>query len=77
MLTPEEQSEIQRLFRERIPLRAIARRLNRDPKTIRRALRAQPAAPTPAMPEPTASASSPVTVGTGQWHSFKETTPFV
>ena len=71
MLTPEEQSEIQRLFRERIPLRAIARRLNRDPKTIRRALRAQPAAPTPAMPEPTASASSPVTVGTGTAPSSK------
>jgi transposase len=38
MLTPEEQSELQRLLRENIPIRAIARRLNRDVKTIRRAL---------------------------------------
>ena len=38
MLTPEEHAELQRLLREHIPLRAIARRLNRDPKTIRRAL---------------------------------------
>jgi transposase len=41
MLTPEEKNEIQRLFRQQIPLRAIARRLGRDPKTIRQALRAQ------------------------------------
>jgi len=38
MLTPEEHAELQRLLHEQIPLRAIARRLNRDPKTIRRAL---------------------------------------
>jgi len=38
MLTPEEHAELQRLLRETIPLRAIARRLNRDVKTIRRAL---------------------------------------
>jgi transposase len=38
MLTPEEQSELQRLLREHIPIRAIARRLTRDVKTIRRAL---------------------------------------
>jgi len=38
MLTPEEQSELRRLLREHIPIRAMARRLNRDVKTIRRAL---------------------------------------
>ncbi|HEY2943888.1 MAG TPA: IS21 family transposase [Vicinamibacteria bacterium] len=38
MLTPEEQDELQRLQREHIPIRAIARRLGRDVKTIRRAL---------------------------------------
>jgi transposase len=38
MLTPEEHSELQRLLHEHIPIRAIARRLNRDVKTIRRAL---------------------------------------
>jgi transposase len=38
MLTPEEQAELQRLQREHIPIRAIARRLGRDVKTIRRAL---------------------------------------
>ena len=38
MLTPEEHAELQRLLHEHIPLRAIARRLNRDVKTIRRAL---------------------------------------
>ncbi len=38
MLTPEEQAELQRLLREHIPIRAIARRLTRDVKTIRRAL---------------------------------------
>lgn len=44
MLTPEEQTELQRLRREHIPLRAIARRLGRDIKTIRRAL-GRPAPP--------------------------------
>jgi len=38
MLTPEEQDELHRLLREHIPIRAIARRLGRDVKTIRRAL---------------------------------------
>jgi len=38
MLTPEEHAELQRLLHEHIPIRAIARRLNRDVKTIRRAL---------------------------------------
>jgi transposase len=38
MLTPEEQHELQRLQREHIPIRAMARRLGRDVKTIRRAL---------------------------------------
>jgi hypothetical protein len=49
MLTPEEQSELQRLLREHIPIRAIARRLNRDVKTIRRAL-GRSRAPSPAAP---------------------------
>ena len=49
MLTPEEHTELQRLLREHIPLRAIARRLNRDVKTIRRALGSSPVAP-PAEP---------------------------
>lgn len=38
LLTPEEQAELQRLRHEHIPIRAIARRLGRDVKTIRRAL---------------------------------------
>jgi len=38
MLTPEEHDELQRLQREHIPIRAMARRLGRDVKTIRRAL---------------------------------------
>jgi transposase len=38
MLTPEEQSEMQRLWEQNVPIRAIARRLGRDIKTIRRAL---------------------------------------
>jgi transposase len=42
MLTPEEQRELQRLRHEHIPIRAIARRLNRDVKTIRRALGRSP-----------------------------------
>jgi transposase len=46
MLTPEEQHELQRLLRDHIPLRAIARRLGRDVKTIRRAL-GRPAPPRP------------------------------
>ena len=47
MLSPEEQIELQRLVHEHIPIRAIARRLGRDVKTIRRALgrRAPPPAP--------------------------------
>jgi transposase len=46
MLTPEEQTELHRLLQESIPLRAIARRLGRDVKTIRRAL-GRPAQPPP------------------------------
>jgi transposase len=46
MLTPEEQDELQRLQREHIPIRAIARRLGRDVKTIRRAL-GRPSPPPP------------------------------
>jgi transposase len=64
MLTPEEQRELQRLYHEHIPIRAIARRLNRDPKTIRRALQAEQASPTPAAPEPASSSSSSVTAVT-------------
>ncbi len=45
MLTPEEQRELQRLLHEHIPIRAIARRLNRDVKTIRRALGRSPSPP--------------------------------
>ncbi len=46
MLTPEEQTELERLRREHIPIRAIARRLGRDVKTIRRAL-GRPSQPPP------------------------------
>ena len=60
MLTPEEQSELQRLHEQHIPIRAIARRLNRDPKTIRRALRAHQPSPTPPTLDPSSS-STPVT----------------
>ena len=42
MLTPEEQDELQRLVHAHIPIRAMARRLNRDVKTIRRALGRSP-----------------------------------
>jgi transposase len=42
MLTPEEQTELQRLIQAHIPIRAIARRLGRDIKTIRRALSRPP-----------------------------------
>src|SRR6266852_2462989 len=49
MLTPEEQHELQRLLHEHIPIRAIARRLNRDVKTIRRAL-GRSRAPSPSAP---------------------------
>lgn len=38
MLTPEEENELRRLVEQKIPIRAIARRLGRDVKTIRRAL---------------------------------------
>ena len=48
MLTPEEHEELQRLQRERIPIRAMARRLGRDVKTIRRALGRPPQPPQPA-----------------------------
>ena len=48
MLTPEEQHELQRLVHEHIPIRAMARRLNRDVKTIRRALGRAPSPPAPA-----------------------------
>jgi transposase len=47
MLTPEEQHELERLQREHIPIRAIARRLGRDVKTIRRALGRRPQTPQP------------------------------
>ena len=47
MLTPEEQTELQRLVQEHIPIRAIARRLGRDVKTIRRALGRPPQPPEP------------------------------
>jgi transposase len=46
MLTPEEHEELKRLVAEKIAIRAIAKRLGRDPKTIRRALgRARPTPP--------------------------------
>lgn len=48
MLTPEEHDELQRLQREHIPIRAMARRLGRDVKTIRRALGRSPQPPQPA-----------------------------
>jgi transposase len=47
MLTPEEQAELQRLHHAHIPIRAIARRLGRDVKTIRRALGRPPQPPAP------------------------------
>jgi transposase len=47
MLTPEEQRELQRLVQEHISIRAIARRLGRDVKTIRRALGRPPQPPGP------------------------------
>ena len=47
MLTPDELQEIRRLQEDRIPLRAIARRLGRSVKTIRRALGRASPAPTP------------------------------
>ena len=47
MLTPEEHDELQRLRREHIPIRAIARRLGRDVKTIRRTLGRPPHPPPP------------------------------
>ncbi len=47
MLTPEEHDELQRLQREHIPIRAIARRLGRDVKTIRRTLGRPPHPPPP------------------------------
>jgi transposase len=47
MLTPEERTELQRLVQEHIPIRAIARRLGRDVKTIRRALGRPPRRPVP------------------------------
>ena len=56
MLTPEEHSELQRLLREHIPIRAIARRLNRDVKTIRRAL-GRSRSPSP--PDPSTSKLAP------------------
>ena len=47
MLTPEELNELQRLVQAHIPIRAMARRLNRDVKTIRRALGRTPSPPAP------------------------------
>ncbi len=52
MLTPEEQKELLRLVQEHIPIRAIARRLGRDVKTIRRAMRDFPRSPRPERPQP-------------------------
>jgi transposase len=49
MLTPEEQDELHRLMHAHMPIRAMARRLNRDVKTIRRAL-GRP--PSPSAPPP-------------------------
>ena len=49
MLTPEEHAELQRLQRDHIPIRAMARRLGRDVKTIRRAL-GRSAPPQPPQP---------------------------
>jgi transposase len=48
MLTPEEQTELQRVAQDHIPIRAIARRLGRDVKTIRRALGRPAPPPAPA-----------------------------
>lgn len=48
MLTPEERHELDRLRQEHIPIRAIARRLGRDVKTIRRALGRPARPPAPA-----------------------------
>jgi transposase len=48
MLTPEEHEELHRLHREHIPIRAMARRLGRDVKTLRRALGRPPQSPQPA-----------------------------
>ena len=48
MLTPEELNELQRLVQAHIPIRAMARRLNRDVKTIRRALGRSPTSSAPA-----------------------------
>ncbi len=42
MLTPEELAEARRLAELSIPIRTIARRLGRDPKTVRRALNRSP-----------------------------------
>jgi transposase len=47
MLTPEERHELDRLIQQHIPIRAIARRLGRDVKTIRRALGRPPQPPGP------------------------------
>ncbi len=47
MLTPEEQTELQRLVQDHFPIRAIARRLGRDVKTIRRALGRRSPLPSP------------------------------
>ncbi len=48
MLTPEERHALDRLRQEPIPIRAIARRLGRDVKTIRRALGRPARPPAPA-----------------------------
>jgi transposase len=48
MLTPEETHELERLQRESMPIRAMARRLGRDVKTIRRALGRPSPTPQPA-----------------------------
>jgi transposase len=48
MLTPEELHALQRLVQAPIPIRAMARRLNRDGQTIRRALGRSPSPSVPA-----------------------------
>jgi Helix-turn-helix domain len=47
MLTPEQRHELDRLIQQQIPIRAIARRLGRDVKIIRRALDRPPQLPGP------------------------------
>lgn len=48
----DERQEIQNLFQDQMPIRAIARRLGRDPKTIRRALHRTSPCPQPPKLDP-------------------------